>query len=753
MSNTRIVWILLIVIIAVSAEAEDPSSITSSDRADGTGKIDFQQDVAPLVRAKCIECHGPATQMADLRLDEAQHAFKGGESGEPIAPGDSDASLLVERLHNKELGLIMPPTGKLSDEQVAILRSWIDQGAQWPDGIKLAPLEDAKEENPKFKALYSAIRRADTEAVTRALNDDPQLANIEDRHGSTPLMYAALYAESDCVKLLLGRGADPNHVDEHGATALMWGARDEEKVRLLIAHRADVNARSKFGRTPLMIASTFTGNVGTVEALLKAGADLSAVDEGKESALTLAVMTGDVALAEVLLKAKADVNQGRATEKPLSLAAFFDHLPMMGLLLGHGARGSVNDGGLVYAAMNGSVPAVQALLDAGASVNDQIKTGDVPENALIAAVYSDYQSKDVVRLLLAHGADPTVRDSHDLTAFQYATRRTRTELVDLMTRRQTNEQRSVSTAAAKSLALLQSCGETFYRQSGCVACHHHTVTSLATEQARRTGVAYDEASAKKQLKMAALVKAKRRPQFLQRIVTGGAGHTTGYLLWGMAAEGYPADEITDASAIELSGLQMADGSWFSHAHRPPTEYSKISATAVSVRGMQLFAPPGLADDFQPQYERARQWLLESKPNSNHEYAFRLLGLKWTGASASDIELATKVLLKEQHEDGGWSQLPDMDTDAYATGLALYTLHVGGGLPTGDSAYRRGVQFLLDRQLPDGSWHVRSRAYKFQPYFESGFPHHHDQWISAAATGWSATALMLSLGTQESHAGG
>ena len=44
------------------------------------------------------------------------------------------------------------------------------------------------------------------------------------------------------------------------------------------------------------------------------------------------------------------------------------------------------------------------------------------------------------------------------------------------------------------------------------------------------------------------------------------------------------------------------------------------------------------------------------------------------------------------------------------------------------------------QLPDGSWHVASRAPKFQPYFQSGFPHDHDQWISSAATSWGAIAL-------------
>ena len=55
------------------------------------------------------------------------------------------------------------------------------------------------------------------------------------------------------------------------------------------------------------------------------------------------------------------------------------------------------------------------------------------------------------------------------------------------------------------------------------------------------------------------------------------------------------------------------------------------------------------------------------------------------------------------------------------------------------AYRRGIQFLLDSQLEDGSWYVRTRAPPIQPHFDSDFPHGLDQFISAAATNWAAMA--------------
>ena len=62
----------------------------------------------------------------------------------------------------------------------------------------------------------------------------------------------------------------------------------------------------------------------------------------------------------------------------------------------------------------------------------------------------------------------------------------------------------------------------------------------------------------------------------------------------------------------------------------------------------------------------------------------------------------------------------------------------------DGVYRKGIDFLLASQYPDGSWLVRTRAFPVQPYFESGFPFDRHQWISAAGTGWAAKAIALTL---------
>jgi len=72
--------------------------------------------------------------------------------------------------------------------------------------------------------------------------------------------------------------------------------------------------------------------------------------------------------------------------------------------------------------------------------------------------------------------------------------------------------------------------------------------------------------------------------------------------------------------------------------------------------------------------------------------------------------------------------------------SLVALRESRALAVENSPYRRGIQFLLESQLEDGSWYIRTRALPIQPMFDSDFPHGPDQFISAAATNWAAMAL-------------
>ena len=114
---------------------------------------------------------------------------------------------------------------------------------------------------------------------------------------------------------------------------------------------------------------------------------------------------------------------------------------------------------------------------------------------------------------------------------------------------------------------------------------------------------------------------------------------------------------------------------------------------------------------------------------------------WGGQSKDALVKARRELLAVQGSEGGWSDLPSMENSAFTTGLAMIALQTSG-LPVSDPAYQRGVRYLLTTQLEDGSWHVHTRAAGFQPYFDNGFPHGIDQWISAAGSSLATMALTL-----------
>src|SRR5215213_2925069 len=119
-------------------------------------KVDFEKHVQPILAQKCHSCHGEDAQQAGLRLDRRQAAMRGGDYGPVIIPGDSAKSKLIRRVTNGDGGLQMPPTGPLSNEEIGILRAWIDQGADFR--IQVQEEAAPKPIDPKLAALVTAVR-------------------------------------------------------------------------------------------------------------------------------------------------------------------------------------------------------------------------------------------------------------------------------------------------------------------------------------------------------------------------------------------------------------------------------------------------------------------------------------------------------------------------------------------------------------------------------------------------------------------
>ncbi len=112
--------------------AEEPAA--NSDKLPPPAKVDvdFTRDVKPLFAKSCLKCHGADKQQAGLRLDLHGDAVRGGDSGPAFEAGKSADSLLVKYVAGLDPELVMPPEGdKLSRDDIALLRAWIDQGAKW----------------------------------------------------------------------------------------------------------------------------------------------------------------------------------------------------------------------------------------------------------------------------------------------------------------------------------------------------------------------------------------------------------------------------------------------------------------------------------------------------------------------------------------------------------------------------------------------------------------------------------------------
>jgi hypothetical protein len=368
------------------------------------------------------------------------------------------------------------------------------------------------------------------------------------------------------------------------------------------------------------------------------------------------------------------------------------------------------------------------------------------ENALRAAAASEGAPVEGIQALLDRGV------RHD-EALDLALRHGNTPVVAALRKAGAKERplplrelkrpaapRSAREAVGVSLPLLQHADTTFLKTAGCVSCHNNSLFQMTAAAARRAGFKVDEAAVREQMTRTRAYLESWRERELQDIAIPGRIDTTSYILAGLAAESYAPDPATDALARYVRRRQSADGSWHVASHRPPIESSDIAVTALSVRALEAYAPVPLTSEYRRAVQRGAAWLTRATAKSNEDYAYRVLGLRWAGASRAAISRAAAALIAQQRADGGWGQIATLPSDAYATGQALTALAETGVVPPSDPVYQRGVRFLLETQLEDGSWFVRSRAVPVQPYFDSGFPHGTDQFISAAATNWATMAL-------------
>jgi ankyrin repeat protein len=625
--------------------------------------------------------------------------------------------------------------------------------------------------------LYTAVRSNDL-AGLKSLLEHGVNANSADRREITPLMYAAEIGSPDAMKLLLEHGAEVNAQNAFGSTALMWSVSDPRKVRLLLDHGADVNKVARTGRTALIIAAFTDPSAEVARLLLSAGAKVDVMDRRKVTPLNAATFGNDTETIHLLIEADADMETADTFigMTPLINAAGSRNLAAVKLLLEHGAKvnavsktenlpkiqtGTVEFGGwtpLLMAAPFGPPAVAKTLLDAGAQVNVQDYRGFTP---LMLAVGTDRYNRETVRLLLDHGADTRLKNHAGETALDWAHKLGDREVIKALGGSVqpaspialSKDLPDPRTAVEQSLRLLEKTNSQFFAKSGCFACHEQPPTEFAAAAARAKGIAPDEQAAReRRLQITSTISSAGPVQLEGPAAIGGADNNL-YLVEALVRGGYPPDRVTDFLAANLAAAQGADGGWHLPGYsRSPIQDSDFSRTAMAMRALRTYGTPGRASEMKARMERAKQWLLHAEPVILEDLDMRLVGAAAAGASAAELRKLAQPILTQQRPDGGWAQREVFTSDAYATGMTLWALAEAGVVSPHEEPYRMGVKFLLATQSRDGSWHVASRATKFQQYFESGFPYDDDQWISTMATGWAASALALAIdGTPRSAA--
>lgn len=590
--------------------------------------------------------------------------------------------------------------------------------------------------------------------------------NEQDAKGNTALLRAAAGGSAEQLEKLLEGGAGANLANALKMTPLHVAAADARKVGALLKAKADPNAVSQQGRTPLLVAASVAGALESVQLLAAAGADLKAVDRNGVTALSMAAGANDEAMVRYFIDQGLDVNAAdKGGFTPLLQAASHHNLTLVKLMLAKGASPNVANtfGGVVpkgpialkgltplmLAAPYGSANLMAALLDAGADVNARDSRGMTP---LMFAVASETQDAAVVKLLLQRGAKTGIRSEAGETAADWARKFNHPAVLKLLGAEPASPKAMVVAASMEkplrtprqavelSLPLLDRTSGQAFREGGCMSCHHSLMNALVVKEARRNGVAVNEAGAKGFREGIVLGWQGFAPGLLQQMDPPGATDTVTYTMLAMAAADVTPNSTTEAMAIYLARSQRPGGYWdVPGISRAPMEEGGIHRAALAVYVLDRYLPEGLAAEKAERLGRARKYLEQTPVRTTDDAVMRLAGLRWAGARLAEIDQARRELLKLQRADGGWSPTRHLPSDAFSTGSALYVLRETG-TASGAPVYANGVRYLLRTQQADGSWHVASRAPKFQPYFESGFPHGQDQWISSAGTAWATIAL-------------
>jgi uncharacterized protein len=238
-------------------------------------------------------------------------------------------------------------------------------------------------------------------------------AALQAAEPESPLLRAAKAADTNRIRVLIEQRADVHQAEPDGTTALHWAVRHDAigAVDLLLRAGARVDEANRYGVTPLSLACT-NGSVAVIERLLSAGANPNLALPAGETPLMTAARTGVAAAVRTLLAhgAAVDAVEGWRGQTALMWAASEGHAETIQALIDAGADPAVRSKAgftpLLFASRDGHIQAMRVLLAAGAPATGKTSDGT---SALVLTILNGHF--DAGAVLLDHGADPNAPDA------------------------------------------------------------------------------------------------------------------------------------------------------------------------------------------------------------------------------------------------------------------------------------------------------------------------------------------------------
>jgi uncharacterized membrane protein len=130
--------ILLLLLTGMAIVTAQQPGQKASPRKSKAPAVDYYRDIEPILKASCVTCHQAAMPAGGLRVDAPENVLQGGASGPAVVPGKAQQSVLYQRLTDTTAKR-MPPVGALTEDQLELIRAWINLGAKIGPAPKQQP--------------------------------------------------------------------------------------------------------------------------------------------------------------------------------------------------------------------------------------------------------------------------------------------------------------------------------------------------------------------------------------------------------------------------------------------------------------------------------------------------------------------------------------------------------------------------------------------------------------------------------------